>query len=63
MHEHTIPSRLLFNSPKERAEGELPAAAISCTQSGLFLVILYASVLLPFSILSETNDEGGNLRI
>lgn len=62
----TIPSTFLFHSLEEGAEGELPAAAISCTQFGFFrvlwfLVILCAGGLLTFSILSETNDKGGKL--
>lgn len=53
----------LFHSLEEGTEGELPAAAVSCTEFVLFralwlLVIHYSRVLLPFSILrrAETNS-------
>ena len=56
-HLHTTPSGFLFDSAEEGAEGELSAAAVICTQSGLFRgrCFLDADGLLSFSILNETS--------
>lgn len=59
-------ARFFLHCLEERAEGELPAAAVSRTQFGFFWhlwcpVILFARVLLSLSILNETTHITGHI--
>lgn len=55
----TFPSTFLFHCLEEGAEGKLLDAAVFCTQLGFFiglwfLVILFAGILSPLSVLNVT---------